>query len=155
MNNELLVHHVFLYAINLILIILNLLITIKTRWVNCRPTGDPWVPVDLMDTSLGTKLNPWWVMDFLMGMYCIRAHGFGQAKPGGFRPAQALVQGLLVNQHDFFLCWGSCRKNMVSTGKQHHTMSRWFFFWKGSRQEFCRSWWWRHVWFVFWRIYDL
>ena len=45
------------------------------------PTGNPWVPVNPMGMGLGTKLNPSWVMGFLMGGFCIRGHGFGMAKP--------------------------------------------------------------------------
>jgi len=56
---------------------------IKTSIINCRPTGDLWVPTN---PGLGTKLNPWQVIGFLMGLYFIRGHGFGQAKPSGFRP---------------------------------------------------------------------
>ena len=66
--------------------ILNLLILTKKCIVKCRPTGDPWVPANPMGTGLGTKLNPWWVVGFLTGLYCIRGHEFGQAKPSGFRP---------------------------------------------------------------------
>jgi hypothetical protein len=48
------------------------------------PTGDPWVPVNPMGMSLGTKLNPSRVMSFLIDGFCICEHGFGMAKPSGF-----------------------------------------------------------------------
>jgi len=47
-------------------------------------TGNPWVPVNPTGTGLGKKLNPWRVMGFLTGGFCIRGHGFGQSKPNGF-----------------------------------------------------------------------
>ena len=67
MNNELIAHYVFMYAINFMFIILNLLIMIKTSIVKRRPTSYPWVPVNSMGMSLGKILNPL-SMCFLMGL---------------------------------------------------------------------------------------
>ena len=58
MNNELIAHYVFMYAINFMFIILNLLIMIKTSIVKHRLTSYPWVPVNSMGMSFGKILNP-------------------------------------------------------------------------------------------------
>jgi hypothetical protein len=39
-----------------------------------------------MDMGLGQILNPSRVMGFFVGKIYIRGHGFGMAKPSGFKP---------------------------------------------------------------------
>ena len=91
MNNELLAHCVFLYAINLMLTILNLLIMIKISILKCRPTGYPWVPINPMGMGLDKILNPSWVWIFLMGLDIFYEFGFGMAKQDGFIPVAIAI----------------------------------------------------------------
>jgi hypothetical protein len=43
-------------------------------------------PVTRVGIGLGTKINLWWVMNFLAQRFYIRGHEFGLAKPNGFVP---------------------------------------------------------------------
>jgi hypothetical protein len=49
-------------------------------------TGDPWVPVNPMGMGLDTKLNPSWVMSFLMGGFVFVGVGLGWQNPVGLCP---------------------------------------------------------------------
>ena len=49
-------------------------------------TGNPLNIRDPMGMGLDTKLNPWQVMDFLVGIFYINGHEFGMAKPSEFVP---------------------------------------------------------------------
>lgn len=103
MNNEL-AQHIFLDAINLVLIILNLLITIKNSIVNCEPMGDLWVLVNPMSTSL-VQSQTYDGNMFFNSIYCIRRYEFGQAKFSVFRFVVAITgQGGVPRSGDTPVC---------------------------------------------------
>jgi hypothetical protein len=46
--------------------------------------------------GLGTKLNPSWVVGFLVGMFYVRRYGFGFTKPSGFVPVAIFTDAAMI-----------------------------------------------------------
>jgi hypothetical protein len=66
------------------LTILNLLMMVKISMAKCRPTGEPWVPVNPIGSGLGKILNPSRVWIFLWVYIFFYRFRFGTLKPSRF-----------------------------------------------------------------------